>query len=134
MASGTGLHASGDGGTAGLDLVTVVFGPSYTARFGKRISVLGEALAGEAHGLHSVFSYGSGVLPSLVVGTADSADSLAFQAGGGVDLHVSRRFAVRPIEVEYLRTQLPNGGTNVQDNVRIAAGLVATFGRTHDQR
>jgi hypothetical protein len=127
-ASGAGMHANGSTNSAALDLVTIVFGPSYTFHAGKRISVFGEALLGEAHGLHSLFSYGSGPLPSLTAGTTDSANALAFETGGGINFRLSPHFAVRPVQVDYLRTELPNGGTNVQNNIRISGGVVATFG------
>ncbi len=127
-ASSAGMHANGNADAAALDLVTIVFGPSYTFHAGKRISIFGDALAGEAHGLNSLFSYGSGPLPSLSAGTTDSANALAFQTGGGINLRLSPHLSVRPVQVDYLRTELPNGGTNVQNNIRISGGFVATFG------
>ena len=85
--------------SAARDLVTIVFGPSYTFHRGKRVSVFGRALLGEAHGLNSVFSYGSGPLPSLSARTTDSANAYALQTGGGVNFRVSPHLAVRAVEV-----------------------------------
>jgi hypothetical protein len=123
-ASGTGLHvASNNPLVAPLDLVTITFGPRYTLFPDRRVSVFGEALVGEADGFHSLFAYGSGPVASPANGTTTSANSLAVQAGGGIDLRLTLRFAIRVIQADYLRTQLPNGGTNLQNNLRLAAGI-----------
>ena len=123
-ASGTGFHNNGDSTHAPLDLVTIAFGPSYTVHAGKRTSIFGEALLGEAHAFHTLVSTGSGPLPSLVYGTTDSANALALQTGGGVDFHLSHHLALRALQVDYLRTQIPNGSSNLQNNLRVAAGIV----------
>jgi len=131
VASVTGVHAgSASPQAAGLDMVTVVFGPRYTyAPRRGRLALFGEALVGEADGFHSVFAYGSGPSDNPANGTTDSANSLAVQTGGGLDVRVSPHFSVRALEAEYLRTQLPNGNDNVQNNLRLAAGVVYRFGR-----
>ena len=126
-ASATGLHAASNSQHAPLDLFTIAFGPSYTVNAGRHLSFYGEALLGEAHGFHSVFSTGSGAQPSLVYGITDSANALALQTGGGVDLRLGRHTAIRLAQVDYLRTQLPNGGSNLQNNLRVAAGIVLRF-------
>ncbi len=53
-----------------------------------------------------------------------SANSFAFTAGGGLDYAVSRHFAVRVVQIDYLKTYLPNNATNEQNNLRIGAGIV----------
>lgn len=123
-ASATGLHAGSSGARAPLDLFTIAFGPSYIVDAGHHLSLFGEALLGEAHGFHSVFSTGSGAQPSLVYGTTDSANALALQTGGGIDLRFGHHTSLRLVQVDYLRTQLPNGGSNLQNNLRVTAGLV----------
>jgi hypothetical protein len=127
----TGQHENSmSSQVAPLDLVTVTFGPRYTyvPRRG-RFSVFGEALVGEAFGFHSVFALGSGPANNLANGTTDSDSSLAMQAGGGLNLRLNHPLAVRAFEVDYLRTQLPNGNDNLQNSLRIAAGLVYRFGQ-----
>jgi outer membrane immunogenic protein len=123
----TGLHSgsSQPATVASLDLITTTFGLRYTLARGRRLQLFGEALGGEAEGFNSLFAKGSG--PAN--GTTDSSNSLAFEAGGGLDLRLSRHFALRAAQIDYLRTQFPNGGTNVQDNLRLAAGLVWRPGR-----
>jgi hypothetical protein len=71
------------------------------------------------NGLHSVFPGPSGA--------NDSADGLAVYIGGGVNLQLKHRFAVRAIEANWLRTQMPNATTNVQNNLRLGAGLIYKF-------
>ena len=50
-------------------------------------------------------------------------------AGGGVDIKVSRHVSVRPIQVEYFMTKIPDGLNNRQDNLRIGAGIVLRLSR-----
>lgn len=108
----------------GLGLVTATFGPRYRYTWrntsGKRtISAYGEALLGEANAFNSVF-------PTKLA-TTDSASTFAEQFGGGIDLGLSRRFAVRVVQADWLRTQFPNTTTNVQNHLQLGAGLVLKF-------
>jgi hypothetical protein len=77
--------------------------------------VFGEALAGGVRGFGSIFP--------LPTGTDSKASSFAFQAGGGLDIAISKHFALRAIEADYVRTYLPNNGTNTQDHLRLAFGV-----------
>lgn len=105
---------------AGLDLLTATFGPRYTwsPRHG-HYSVFGQFLAGEAHGMHSVFPGSSE--------TTSSASSFASYLGGGFNLRLSPRLSVRLLEADWLRTQLPNTANNAQDNLRLGAGFIFRF-------
>ena len=106
----------------GLTMITTTFGPRYTwshtlrGEFQKRISLFGQTLIGEAHGLDSTF-------PSPAAAQSD-ANVFALQTGGGVDLAFSRHFAIRPLEANWLRTQFPNGASNIQNSLRFGSGLV----------
>ncbi len=117
----SGFHsqnASNQG--VGLDMVTATFGPRYLwSPAHRRYSFFGHALVGEANGFNSIF-------PG--VGAASStANSFALQIGGGIDLAVKHRLMLRAFEADWLRTQLPNADTNVQNNMRLAAGVVVRF-------
>jgi hypothetical protein len=117
-----GEHATNiQGSGVGLDIITMTFGPRYTwqPRRYRRSGLYGQALVGRANGFNSVFFATSGA--------SSSANSLALKIGGGVDYTLTRRFAVRAFEADWLRTQLPNGNTNVQNNLRIGAGLILRF-------
>jgi hypothetical protein len=126
-----GLHA-GANSTTGvpLSLVTTVFGPRYTMEMrSQRYAVFGEGLVGISNGFHSLFSEGSGPVNSVNAGTTSSANALAIDVGGGVDVRLNRRLAIRAIRASYLRTQFPNSTTNIQNSLSIGAGVVLRLGR-----
>ena len=105
-----------------LDTVTTTVGPRYTwhGRNGK-VSVFGQALFGESHGWNSLFPKTGGAV--------SSASVFALQVGGGLDLKVGRHFSVRPIQADWVRTQFPNATTDVQNNLRLGAGVVLRIPR-----
>jgi len=113
-----GAHAANiNSSGVGLDMVTATFGPRYNwAPPHRRYEIFGQALAGDANGFHSVFPTSSGAI--------DSSNSLALKMGGGLSIALSRRMALRAFEVNWLRTQLPNATTNIQNNLIFGAGLV----------
>jgi opacity protein-like surface antigen len=132
---GLGIAARVEGGHAGpssttaepLSLVTTVFGPRYTVETrSHRYALFGEGLVRIANGFHSLFSEGSGPVGSVNVGTTSSSNALAVDVGGGLDVQLNRRFAIR---ASYLRTQFPNTTTNVQNSLDLGAGLVMRFGK-----
>ena len=60
--------------------------------------------------------------------TASNATAtLALNFGGGVDLDLNRRFSVRLAQVSYLLTTFDNGSSNLQNNLRLDAGIVLHF-------
>lgn len=111
----------------GLTMVTTTFGPRYTWSRSlhqgseRRINLFGEALIGIVNGLDSVF-------PSTN-GPQTTANNLALQIGGGADWNLTRHLAIRPVQAAWLRTQLPNGGSNVQNNLQLSAGIVFRIAR-----
>jgi hypothetical protein len=126
-----GDHAGDNSTTAEpLSLVTTVFGPRYTAQTRRhRYALFGEGLVGIANGFHSLFSEGSGSVGSVNAGTTSSSNALAVDIGGGLDVRLNHRFALRALRASYLRTQFPNTTTNVQNSLSLSAGLVVRFGR-----
>ena len=126
-----GLHAGTNTTNAEpLSLVTAVFGPRYTIETrSHRYAIFGEGLAGISNGFDSLFSEGSGPVGSVNAGTTSGSNALAVDAGGGLDVRLNHRFAVRAFRASYLRTQLPNTTTNVQNSLSLSAGLVMRFGR-----
>jgi hypothetical protein len=119
-----GLHTSNTGTGVPLNLVTTTFGPRYTwhahrvAEHG--VSIFAEGLIGETHGFGSVF-------PGLA-GPSTNSLSFASEAGGGVDVEISRHFSVRLVEASWLRSQLPNSSLNVQNDLTLGAGFVIHSG------
>jgi outer membrane immunogenic protein len=104
-----------------IDKIAYVIGPRYT--FAVRphhaglppMQLFGELLMGGVHGFNSIFP--------TPVGINSSATAFALQTGGGINAFVSKRFAVRAIEVEYLRTDLPNNYANSQNDLRLGFGV-----------
>jgi hypothetical protein len=122
--AGTQIGNAANSGV-GLSMVTATFGPRYTwyrpiggARK-KSLAIFGQGLIGEAHGFNSYFPTAAGSLTDY--------NSFALQVGGGLDIGLSRHFAVRAIQADWLRTQFPNSTTNIQNTFRIGAGVVLRF-------
>lgn len=122
VADVSGKHISNiNSSGVGLDLVTATFGPRFSWSLPhQRLLIFGQGLVGEANGFHSVFPGTSGANAN--------ANSLAVLVGGGVNVHLSRHLKLRAIEADWLRTQLPNGTTNVQNSLRLGSGVVYRFG------
>jgi outer membrane immunogenic protein len=116
-----GLHtANMNNSGVGLDLIAYTAGLRYTwAPASGRLGIFGEALGGDAHGSNSIFPNGSKI--------NTSGNSLAMQIGGGINVPVSRHLMVRAIEADWLRTQLPNATTGIQNNLRLGAGILYRF-------
>jgi hypothetical protein len=122
--AGTQIGDAANSGV-GLSMVTATFGPRYTwyrplggARK-KSLAIFGQGLIGEAHGFNSYFP--------TVAGSLTDYNSFALQVGGGVDIGLSRHFAVRAFQADWIRTQFPNSTTNIQNTFRIGAGIVLRF-------
>ncbi|MBB5344352.1 OmpA family protein [Tunturibacter empetritectus] len=116
----TGGHAN-DISLLGQDLTLTTFqaGPKVSLT-GHRFVPYGQILFGGAHGSGSYF-------PTSTSFTT-SATSFAFSPGGGVDINLTHRIAIRAVDANYLRTSLPNGSTNTQNHLMIGAGIVIKFG------
>lgn len=83
----------------------------------KRVQPFAQALFGV-----SLFrGFTSDIRPSGNVYTYDDATSFAMALGGGLDVRVSKRIAVRIIQADYTPTFF---GSGRQDNFRISAGIV----------
>ena len=112
----TGGHANNIGPLGqNLTLMTYAAGPQVVLG-SRRFELFGQALFGAAHGSDSYFPSGSTASPS--------ATSFALSTGGGVDLTLSHHVAIRVAQVQYLRTTLPNGTNNQQNQLTLGAGIV----------
>jgi opacity protein-like surface antigen len=110
-------------------------GPKLTARF-NNFSVFGHGLFGAAHS-----SLGGGLTLPIIGGVSSgltSANAFAMAFGGGVDIGVTRHFAVRAGQVDYLYTRfsptdalstglLTNSLSGHQNSFRYSAGIVFRF-------
>jgi hypothetical protein len=100
--------------TIGMHEYNYLAGPCFSLRDG-RWRIYAHALAGEAHA--SVLVGGAEILQPLSV--TQTHFTMAF--GGGVDLRLHGRFALRLAQADWVRTRFLGGR---QENMRIAAGLV----------
>lgn len=98
-----------------LDTLTTTFGPRYTWHR-RKVAAFGQGLIGESHAWNSLFAQTGGAVSTF--------NTFALQVGGGVDLRMGRHFAVRPVQADWVRTEFPNATTNVQNNLRLGAGIV----------
>ncbi|PYX87773.1 MAG: hypothetical protein DMG68_10625 [Acidobacteria bacterium] len=120
--------------SANQHLYTYMFGPTVTKNFG-RSAVFAHALFGQAHS-----SLGAGVSLPIIGGISTgvtSASAFAMAFGGGVDIGISRHWAIRAAQVDYLRTQfnstdalstgLSSSLNDRQNSFRYSAGIVFRF-------
>jgi opacity protein-like surface antigen len=114
-----GYHSNNILGT-GVDgtLSTYLFAPSISYRHNSSITPFGQVLFGFAH-----------IAGDNGMAFSTSNNSFAMAIGGGVDCKVSRRFSIRPAQVDYLMTHFNELGTGAQDqnNLRVPSGVVFHF-------
>ncbi len=127
--TGAGLAASNLRGSIDIEHIQFLVGPRYTYTLGHITDT-----AWNRHG--SVFVEGkvgytlapAGLYPSNGVQQTHSS-SLTYEGGAGINVTIYHRFDLRLIEGGYVRTSLPNGGTNVQNTVWVGSGINFHFGR-----
>jgi outer membrane protein OmpA-like peptidoglycan-associated protein len=117
-----GYHA-GDYAGKSLDanIFSYLFGPRFSYRNNTRWTPFAQILLGGAHGSYS----------NLSSSTSGSSNGFAMAAGGGVDVGLNRRFAIRLFQVEYFLTDFnPNvsGIPTHQNDIRASSGLVIRWG------
>jgi len=114
-----GYHSNNILGT-GVDgtLSTYLFGPRISYHRDSRITPFGQVLFGVAH-----------IGGSNGLAFSTSNNSFAMTVGGGVDVKISRRFSIRPAQVDYLLTRFNEFGTGAQtqNNLRVSTGVVFHF-------
>jgi hypothetical protein len=108
------------GQRAGLSaqMYTYLFGPRFTFRRSEKFVPFAQAL------------FGGGRLNASSGSVQAGENAFALSLGGGLDIGVGHRFAIRAIQAEYLITHFPNvvGTTVTQNNYRLSAGIVLRFG------
>ncbi|MFZ0419024.1 MAG: outer membrane beta-barrel protein [Candidatus Sulfotelmatobacter sp.] len=115
-------HASTIAGNpAGLTLTAFMLGPRYSWHHANRIMPFGQLLVGAAHA--------SGGVTSGTAGLVGSENAFATTLGGGVDVQLTSRVALRALQVDYYLTGFANGSNNNQNNLRIGAGIVFSLWR-----
>jgi len=121
----TGQTASGLAGGGSISKIDYLVGPRYTfspfRREKHNPQVFGEALFGGVHGFDGTF-------PATTGATA-TANSFAYQLGVGFDVPLARGFGLRALEIDYVHTGLPDGGSDTQNDLRLAFGVSYRMGK-----
>jgi hypothetical protein len=126
-----GEHASSIAPGVDVNKVSFVGGPRYnydTTRFterwlkSRRTSAFGEALVGGVHAFNGLF-------PAGMAGVKSSTNAFAAQIGGGVNVSLAKGFGMRPFQMDYIYTALPNTGTDAQHDIRLSIGVTYHIGK-----
>jgi len=102
-----------------LTLSTFMAGPRVSWNHYRYVP-FGEFMVGGAHAGDSYF-------PSST-SSASSATTLAYAPGGGLDINLNQRFAIRAFDARFLHTSFPNGVNGTQRQLQIETGFVVRFG------
>lgn len=131
-ASINGAHASGIVPGVDVNKVSFLAGPRYsfnTTRWterwlksGRSTSIFGEALFGATHAFNGLF-------PSSTGNVRSSANAFTTQIGGGVNVALAKGFGLRPVQIDYVYSALPNTGSDTQHGIRLAAGVTYHIGK-----
>lgn len=104
------------GTTRELSTITLLAGPRYRVALPREQGVFVQGLFGAARGFDAEFRRGTNAV--------DTATAFGYALGGGYEVALMRELTLRPMQVDYLQTNLPNGSDNRQRNVRLGAGVV----------
>lgn len=106
-----------------LTQFSLMGGARYTFHLAKNnphaVDLYGQVLGGGDFASNSLF-------PGPTSATS-SANSGAFQAGGGANIRLTPRIALRLFEADFITTHLPNSTNQRQYNVRFENGVVFRF-------
>ena len=128
-ATATGVSAVNLDGHIDLEQIQFIGGPRYTlnlghntdAFWGRRGALFVEGKAGYTFAI-------SGAYPGSAA-VAGTTAALTYYGGGGLNFRVYQRLDWRLIEAGEVRTQLPNGGSNRQNTLRLSSRINFHFGR-----
>src|SRR5689334_7656735 len=111
-------HASNVSGSgAGLTLTSYQAGLRYRFHHVRRVVPFAQVLLGG--------SYASGNYAS----DGNLSNAFAATMGGGIDVHLTNRVAVRAFQADYFLTHFPNAVNDHQNNLRISMGMVFKLGK-----
>lgn len=117
--AGSGVSSNIAPGGYSLMLSRFTAGIRYTPYLAaSRLHPFAQITGGVAHASQSLVASST---------ASNAAATLALNFGGGVDLDLNRRFSVRLAQVSYLLTTFDNGSNNLQNNLRLDAGIVVHF-------
>lgn len=98
-------------------LVTYLFGPRFNWRHSRLTP-------------YAQFLFGGGYVWNNPAGVSTTQNAFATAAGGGLDYNLTGHIAIKPIQVEYVMTQINSaqGFGSHQNDVRYSAGVVFRIG------
>jgi hypothetical protein len=107
-----------------LNVTSYLFGPRISLLRRERTTLFAHSLMGGGHAGGSLYTAGfqQGSAPPA------AANAFAMALGGGFDVNLSRRIALRAFQADWFFTNFPNGGGNSQHNLRMTFGMVFRFG------
>ena len=103
----------------------LAFGPVLSYRK-HNYSLFFEGLIGDEHQTFSSVQLPAGL--GSFAGPS-SRDYFAIITGGGIEVRAGKRLRIRPAEVDYVFVKNSSTSVGHQNNFRVSAGLVFTFGR-----
>jgi hypothetical protein len=124
-----GFYEQGNAARLGksLTLSSYQFGPHISIRAHSRLVPFAQALLGAGHASGTLYT------TPLGIGQAPLGANSAFMftVGGGLDWKLSHTFGIRIVQTEYTYSRFLNGTGNDtrQNNVRLSAGILLSFGR-----
>ena len=128
-ATAAGLAATNQRGSIDIQHIQFLVGPRYTYNIGH--------ITDTAWNRHAaIFVEGkvgytiapAGLYPSNGV-ELTHASSITYEGGAGINFTIYHRFDLRLLEAGLVRTQLPNGGSNIQNTLWLGSGINFHFGR-----
>jgi hypothetical protein len=108
-----------------ISLYTFLVGPRFSYRRSERATPFVHVLIGGVRARFETTVRIATPAGTTTISAAASDNGPGAVFGGGLDLKLSRRLALRVIQADYLLTGL---GDSAQSNARISAGLVFRFG------
>ena len=105
---------------------SALFGPRFFLRR-ERMTLFANGLAGVVRTrTRSEYTFGPVLgLPPEVSSFTYAANRFAYGFGGGIDVNLNRRFAIRIVQADYLRTHMQVTG----NELRLQSGVVVRFGK-----
>jgi hypothetical protein len=106
-----------------LNVTSYMFGPRFSVR-SERLTFFAHNLVGGGHAGGTLYTAGfqQGSAPPAAV------NAFSMVLGGGLDVNVGQRFALRAAQADWFFTKFPNGSDNRQHNFRFTSGIVVRFG------
>ena len=127
-------NAYGLGNTINGNLFTYLFGPRLTFRNSGKLQPFGELNFG---GIRASLSCQSSALNCLTAagGGTYSKNAFALTVGGGLDIKINKKFAIRLAQLEYLYSRFGNNcgprlscnNNNNQNSLRLKSGIVIAW-------